>query len=93
MEDCSPSALSEETVGEGERDGSKGAGGGGGGSGHDSAAAISPSQSASLSTTRVTSPIPGTFSASGLALGGKLPLFILFILKRDSFFSERSVWL
>ncbi|KAF8947406.1 hypothetical protein BGZ47_009262 [Haplosporangium gracile] len=71
MEDCSPSALSEETVGEGERDCSKGAGGGGGGSGHDSAAAISPSQSASLSTTRVTSPIPGTFSASGLALGGE----------------------
>ncbi|OAQ34189.1 hypothetical protein K457DRAFT_1860889 [Linnemannia elongata AG-77] len=86
MEDCSPSALSEETGGEGERDCSKGAGGG---SGHDSTAAISPSQSASLSTTRVTSPIPGTFSASGLALGGKVSvfIFILFILKRDRLFS------
>ncbi|KAF9921147.1 hypothetical protein FBU30_008865 [Linnemannia zychae] len=65
MEDCSPSALSEETVEGGERDGSKGYTG----AGNDSIAAISPSQSASLSTTRVTSPIPGTLSASGFHSG------------------------
>ncbi|KAF9107430.1 hypothetical protein BGX29_006297 [Mortierella sp. GBA35] len=77
MEDCSPCALSEETVGEGgERDCSKG---GYVGSGHDSTA-ISSSQPASLSTTRVTSPAPGTFSASGLALGGTL---LHPVLKRD----------
>ncbi|KAG0378122.1 hypothetical protein BGX24_004712 [Mortierella sp. AD032] len=70
MEDCSPSALSEETVGEGGECSKGYVTGGHSGNGQDSAA-ISPSQSASLSTTRVTSPIPGTFSASGLALGGE----------------------